>query len=152
MSKAVKAEPSKMDKALEEKAKEAKLDIHDMPLNSLGDYLKYNAEARKLNKRLGMCRYPIKQCPEELHPKERIVFGRNDQPSNPLTVYLSNELIDYKRKLIPGQTYDIPRCVVEYLSKKGTPVWKWYETGNGAKETRISHKEPRFALRTVYAD
>jgi len=129
---------------------EEKLAINDMPLNSLGDYIRYNTEARKLNKKLRVCRYPIKPCPIELHPTEKIIFGRNDQPSNPLPVFLSNHLIDFKMTLEPGKTYDLPRCVIEYISSKGTSRWKWFEKADGSKETRVSFKEPRFSLRTIY--
>jgi len=128
------------------------LSIEEMPLESLGDYMRYNAEARKLNKKLRICRHQIKQCPIELHPTERIIFGRKDQPSNPLPVYLSNEMIEYKEKLIPGKTYDLPRCVVEYLAEKGTSIWGWFDNPDGSKETRVANKEPRFALRTIYKD
>ncbi len=123
------------------------VNIDEMPLNTLGDYMRYNAECRRLNKKLKICRYKVKQCPLELHPTDSIVFGRTDQPNNPLPVYLSNEIIEYKNKLVPGQTYDLPRMIVDYLAEKGTPVWKWYNNPDGSKETRVSHKEPRFALR-----
>jgi len=126
--------------------------IEDMPLNTLGDYVRYNAAARKENKRLKICRHQIKPCPVELHPTERIVFGRNDQPDNYLPVYLSNDMIDYKNKLYPGKTYDLPRCVVEYLAGKGTPIWKWFNNPDGSKETGISSYTPRFAMRTIYKD
>ena len=132
--------------------KDEPVHIEDMPLNSLGDYLRYNAEARKMNKKLKILRYPIKQCPVELHPKERIVFGRNDQPTNPLPVYLSNEMIHFDMKLIPGKTYDLPRCIVDYLAQKGTPVWAWYDNPDGSRETRMASKTPRFALRTIYPE
>lgn len=124
--------------------------IEEMPLNSLEDYVAYNIEARKLNRKLKMCRYPIKQCPEELHPKERVVFNRNDQPSNPLPAYVSDHMIDFKKTLIPGKTYDLPRYIVEYLSKKGYPEWDWFVNPDGSKETRIARTKPRFSLRTVY--
>jgi len=131
--------------------------IEDMPLNSLGDYMRYNAKARELNKKLKLLRYPIKQCPVELHPMERIVFGRNDQPTNSLPVFLSDHMIHYDRtaprdRLVPGQTYDIPRYVVDYLSGKGTPIWKWYDNPDGSRETRKESITPRFAMRTIYKD
>jgi len=88
----------------------------------------------------------------ELHPTDRIQFGRNDQPSNPLKVYLSNDMIDFKMTLIPGQTYDLPRCVINHIAEKGVPVWKWFNNPDGSKETRIAHKDPRFNLRTIYKD
>lgn len=126
--------------------------IEDMPLETLGDYIRYNAKARMLNKKLGLCRYRAKQCPIELHPSEKIVFSRNDQPNNKLPVYLSNDIIEFKKILEPGKTYDLPRVVIQHLSEKGVPVWKWFTNADGSKETRVSHKDPRFALRTVYKD
>jgi len=127
-------------------------DLRNMPLATLADYCRYNKEARRLNKKLGILRYPVKQCPLELHPTDRIVFGRKDQPMNPLPVYLSNELIEFKMKLIPGKTYDLPRVVIDYLSKKGTPIWKWFDNADGSKETRVAAVDPRFSIRTVYQD
>lgn len=130
----------------------APLPIEDMPLNSLEEYRAYNAEARRMNKKLRICRYPIKQCPIELHPKERIVFGRVDQPANYAPIYLSNDDIEFKQKLYPGKTYDLPRVVIDFLASKGTPIWAWFDNPDGSKETRISHRTPRFALRTIYQD
>lgn len=142
---------SSIDEVIKKTEEENKpLKIEEMPLNSLGDYLRYNKEARRLNKQLRIRRYPIKQCPEELHPKERIVFNRNDQPANPLPVYLSNEMIEYKKKLYPGQTYDLPRCVVEYLASKGNPIWERVTNQDGSEYSRKIAMEPRFALRTIY--
>ena len=137
--------------------KEEPVGIEEMPLNSLGDYMRYNKRARELNKKLKILRYPIKQCPTELHPMERVVFGRNDQPHNPLPVFISDDMIHFDRtkpkdRLIPGKTYDLPRYVVNYLSKKGTPLWKWFENADGSRETRKASMTPRFSLRTIYKD
>ena len=137
--------------------KEEPVDIEDMPLNSLGDYMRYNKRARELNKKLKILRYLIKQCPVELHPMERVVFGRNDQPTNPLPVFISDDMIHFDRtaprdRLIPGQTYDLPRYVVSYLAGKGNPVWKWYDNPDGSRETRRESMTPRFSLRTIYKD
>lgn len=123
-----------------------------MPLTTFREYMAYNEAARKANKKYRYCRYPIKPCPTELHPKQRVVFHRNDQPSNPQPVYLRNHMIDYKETLIPGKTYDLPHCIIDHLSKKGTPEWKWYDNPDGSRETRISHYNPRFSLRTVFKD
>ncbi len=133
------------------KAAEAeKLPIEDMPLETIRDYRLYNEEARKQNKKLRMCRYPIKQCPVELHPKQRIKFGNNDKSMNPVPIFLSNHLIHYDEKFIPGKVYDVPECVVHYLSEKGYPVWDWVTLKDGSRETRETGKQPRFSLTTVY--
>ena len=145
--------PKKRD-TMETAVKEAEeaVSIQDMPLTSLREYKAYNEAARAANKKARKLVHPIKQCPVDLHPKDRIVFGRNDQPENPLKVFVSNDLIHYQETLIPGRTYDVPRCIVHYLAEKGTPVWKWRDLPDGSKETFYDHKVPRFALRTVYAD
>jgi hypothetical protein len=155
MKKSDKSKEVVEENAIGEMIKSAPIDLNDintMPLNCLEDYVKYNIEARKLNKKLRIRRYEIKPCPIELHPKEKIVFNRNDQPNNPLPVYLSNDMIDFKEMLYPGKTYELPRCVIEYLAKKGTPHWKWFTKADGTKETGIESYAPRFALRTIYED
>lgn len=129
-----------------------KLPIEEMPLNTLRDYRIYNEEAARQNKKLKICRYPIKQCPVELHPKQRVVFRRNDQPTNNLKVFVSNHLIHFDETLTPGRTYDLPVCIVNHLSDKGDPVWGWVDLPNGERETRVITKKPRFSLTTVYQD
>lgn len=147
MAKQKNTEIDEMSSAL---SKVEKVPIEDMPLNTLRDYRLYNEAARAENKKLRICRYPIKPCPVELHPKQRIQFGRVDQPSNPLPVHVSNDIIHYKETLIPGKIYELPVYIVDYLSQKGTPIWKWFDLPDGSKETRIASTTPRFALRTIY--
>ena len=139
-----------IEKTLED-SKQEKVAIEDMPLNTLRDYRLYNEEARKLNKKLKLCRYPIKQCPVELHPMQRVKFGNNDKSLNPVPIFLSNELIHYDEKLIPGKVYDLPMCIVHYLSEKGYPVWDWVNLPDGSKETRMIGVRPRFSLTQVFA-
>jgi len=150
-------QPAKIDKIIKEAPKEEKAAIDQMPLDSLSDYIRYNREARKLNKQLKICRYPAKPCPVELHPTEKVVFNRKDQPTNPLPVFLSNDMIHFDRtkpkdQLVPGKTYDLPRCIIAYLSKKGNPNWQWFDNADGSRETRVASMDPRFALRTIYED
>lgn len=140
-----------MDKSLKQ-AEEQKMPIEDMPLNTLRDYRLYNEEARKINKRLRLCKYPIKQCPVELHPKIRTRFGNNDKSMNPVAVLLSNDMIHYDEKLYPGKIYDLPECVAHYLSEKGYPVWEWVKLPDGSRETRQTGKSPRFSVTTVYQE
>lgn len=148
----VNTEASPMDSMISEAKANEPVNIEDMPLNSLADYIRYNKRAREMNHKLKICRYPIKPCPVELHPKETIVFSRKDQPNNPLPVYLSNDMIEFKKILYPGQTYELPRCIVDYLAQKGTPIWDWFDNADGSRETRVSAMDPRFALRTVYKE
>ena len=126
--------------------------IDEMPLTNYEEYKKYNAAARKENRRLRVCRYPCRPCPVPLHPTERIVFGRSDQPMNAIPVYLSNHLIDFKKTLYPGKAYDLPRVVINYLAEKGTAQWEVYEKADGSSDTRIASIDPRFTLRTIYQE
>ena len=141
-------EPDIMSKTLQS-AEVPKVDIEDMPLNTIRDYRLYNEEARRLNKKLRICRYPIKQCPVELHPKQRIRFGENNKSMNPVPVLLSNHLIHFEETLQPGKEYDLPECVVDYLSKKGQTQWVWVTLKDGSRETREAEKIPRFSITTV---
>jgi len=145
-----KKEMSVMDESLKSLEENSVTSIENMPLNSLRDYRLYNEAARKENKKLKICRYPCKPCPVELHPTQRIKFGRVDQPSNPLPVFVSNDQIHFDKELIPGQIYDLPQYIVNYLSEKGDPIWGWVDLPNGEKETRILNKKPRFTLQPIY--
>lgn len=145
-----------LEQTLESPDLKAKIDesiaIDEMPLETIRDYRLYNERARKENKKLRICRYPIKPCPVELHPKQRVIFRRNDQPTNALPVFLSNALIHYDEMLYPGETYDLPECIVAYLSDKANPVWGWVDLADGSRETRIVNKLPRFSLTPVYGE
>jgi len=129
-----------------------KLPIEEMPLETLRDYRLYNEEARKMNKKLKICRYPIKQCPVELHPKQRIKFANNDKSMNPVPIFISNHLIHYDEVFYPGKVYDVPECVVHYLSEKGYPQWGWVTLADGSRETQMTGKAARFSISTVYQD
>tara|TARA_R110000751_G_scaffold60367_2_gene126040 strand:- start:10315 stop:10965 length:651 start_codon:yes stop_codon:yes gene_type:complete len=142
-----------IDKVIDEAMKvSVEVPVNEMPLESIRDYRLYNERVRKINKKARSCVHLIKQCPVELHPMTRIVFQRNDQPENQLPVYVSNHLIHFEKTLFPGQTYDLPNCIVHYLADKGYPVWKWVERPDGSRYTTVSHKTPRFALRTIYEE
>lgn len=146
---AQRVEENVMESSLEKSIPE-KLPIEDMPLETLRDYRLYNEEARRLNKKLRLNRYPIKQCPIELHPKQRIKFGNNDQSLHPVNVLLSNHQIHFEQKLYPGKEYDLPECVVHYLSEKGYPVWGYVTLADGSRETMKVGVKPRFSVTTVY--
>ena len=124
--------------------------IEFLPLECYADYKEFNRRARLENKRAKRCVYLIKPCPEHLHPKQRVVFARTDQPKNALPVKCATDMIDYQKTLYPGKVYDLPVVVLKFLAEKGVPVWDWFENADGSKETRIDHYESRFALRNVY--
>ena len=137
-------------KALPVRLAEGEIPIEEMPLTSLAEHMRYNERARAANKKLGVCRYKAKPCPVELHPTQRIVFGRYDQPTNMLPVFISDSMIDFELKLYPGQTYDLPLYVIDHLADKGTPIYDWFDNADGSRETRMISKTPRFAIRTIY--
>ena len=140
------------DPAMDRAIAESSQSVANMPLNTYEDYRIHNRAVRKENSKLGYQRFPIKQCPIDLHPKERIIFNRNDQPSNPQPVYLSNDRIHFDETLIPGKQYDLPRVVLDFLASKGRPIWEWITKPDGTTETRVVRKEPRFSMQTVYSD
>jgi len=146
-----KPENKKIEKPVELTMEEK---IEEIELDSLRNYRIYNEFATKLNKKYAKThkhgKYPIQQCPVELHPHQRIVFHRNDQPENPLPVYVSDHMIEFKKTLVPGKAYDLPEYIIYYLSKKGYPIWDWVEGKDGVRETKIVDKTPRFAIRTIY--
>lgn len=142
---------AKTKEELEIENKDVKLE--DMPLNSLADYIAYNKKAREMSRK---CRvkgkppkYPVKQCPVELHPTERVIFMRNDQAENDLPVTLYDAEIDYKRTLKPGETYDLPIKIVDYLVKKGTNMTRLRKNPDGTETPTTTGFEPRFSFRTV---
>jgi hypothetical protein len=130
--------------------KEDEIPIEEMPLETLRDYRLYNERARKANKKLRICRYPIKQCPVELHPTQRVRFSNNDKSTHPVKVHVSNHFIHFDESLMPGKVYDLPEYIVHYLSEKGYPVWAWKNLADGSKETFKVSKTPRFSVTTVY--
>ena len=146
-----KKEEYQIDSVLQEN-ESVKLPIEDMPLESLRDYRLYNEEARKMNKKLRICRYPIKPCPVELHPKVRIKFSNNDKSINEIPVFVSNHLIHFDQKLTPGKEYDLPEYIASYLANKGYPVWGWVNLPDGSKETRVLNKQPRFSVTNVWKE
>ena len=146
-----KEKEDKFMSTLNETVKE-KIEIEDMPLNTIRDYRLYNEAVIKENKRLKLRRYEVKPCPEELHPTERVVFRSNDQPHNPQKVFLSNSLIHYDKTLIPGQVYKLPQCIVHHLSTRENPEWAWFDNADGSRETRVKSKKPRFSLTPVYQE
>lgn len=124
--------------------------IDEMPLETLRDYRLYNDEARKLNKKLKLCRYQIKQCPTDLHPKQKVKLENNDQTTHPIKVFLSNHLIHFDEELDPGKVHELPECVITYLSEKGYPIYERIEKPDGSKNTIQVGKKARFSVTSVW--
>lgn len=134
-----------------------KVELEDMPLESIRDYRLYNEEIRRLNKEAKMkdrklkeAPYQIKPCPVELHPTQRVAVQDNAQPNNPVKIYLSNELIHFDQTLQSGKEYDLPHCVVNHLCELHTPKWGYVNLPDGTRETRLVSKTPRFSVRTIF--
>lgn len=131
----------------------ADIDIENMPLEKLSDYIKYNKYARLKNMKLKEeDRYPIKPCPAELHPQETVIISSNTNKDQKIHAFLSNDMIHFDEKLEQHQKYTLPRCVVEHLSKLGTDLYKEYKFPEGTSERRVIGKEPRFSIRNIYGD
>ncbi len=141
-----------MDAAIAQVQTPERVEIEDMPLNTLRDYRLYNEAARAANKKAKLLRYPIKQCPVELHPKQRVKFSVNNGSMQPIPVFLSNHLIHFDEKLTPGKEYDLPECIISYLADKGDTQWGVVTLPDGSTDTRVIGKKPRFSLTTVWRD
>lgn len=131
---------------------EKEIPIEEMKLESYSDYIRYNRRVREENKKLRKHEYDIRQIPEELHPKETVVFTRRDQPQNPLPVYISDEMIEFKKTLIPNKTYELPRYVIKKLASKGTDIWSKIEKPDGSVDSVVTGKDYRFAFRQKYEE
>ena len=143
---------SPIDKAISaaDKKSESEISIDKMSLKSLGDYMRYNKKARELNHILRICKYPIKPCPVELHPKDWVVVNHTNQSRNDIPIMLSNDMIDFNMKIKPGKKVHLPRCVIEHIASKGKPHYAWFDNPDGSKETKVAYSDPRFAVRTIY--
>lgn len=146
------ARNQKNEAILDEVLNKDGISIEDMPLNTLRDYRLYNEEARKLNKKLRVCRYPIKQCPIELHPKRKIKFANNDGTAHPVSVFVSNHLIHFDQKLNPGNIYELPECIVHYLSEKGYPIWGRVKNADGSEDSKKIGSKPRFSITPIWEE
>ena len=126
--------------------------VDNMPLTTYSEYKKYNAAARKMNKKLKMCRHKCIPCPEELHPKEKVIITNNEQPQNVFPITLSNHLIDYNLLCEPNTPYEVPLVVINYSEGKNTPRWEAYDLPDGQTKTRQVAGSPKFSIRRVRED
>lgn len=124
-------------------------ELADMPLTSLEEHRAYNAKARSFNKKLGICRYKVKQCPLGLHPKDRVTVQNIQQPKNPVKGFLYNEDIDFDQMLQPGKEYDLPKILIDHMAGKGTDHWEWIENPDGSKQTKVTRKNLSYSIRTI---
>jgi len=130
----------------EEKVIPIPLDLEDMPLNSIEDYKAYNKMARKQRK-------PVKFVPHDLFPKQRVRFIRSDnQPSNPLKLrFRSGEyMIDFQKTLKPGEVYELPIPVIDYLNNLKEARYKQIKYPDGRAETVLDYHKHRFSCQAIY--
>lgn len=130
----------------------AEMPINEMPLETYEDYKRYNERVRIENRKARKQVYFHKPCPINLHPKQRIIFNRKDQPSNPLPVLLLNDMIDFQETLIPGKSYDLPHMVIKFLQDRGTFIYDKVQNEDGSYETKPKQKIPRFNINADFGD
>lgn len=122
-----------------------KINLEDMPLETIDDYRAYNAEARRQKKQ-------IKFIPLEMFPKTKVRFVRMDgQSGNPLHVRWrdAKTLIDFDRTLKDGEELELPNVVIDYLNNKKVPKYKQVKYPDGSAETVLSHHEHRFTCQMM---
>jgi hypothetical protein len=141
-------QPKQLDKAIVNVQVEDVLDLSTLPLNTVEDYRKYNEEARKQKK-------PIKFCPNEFYPMEKIKFRRVDNQkgsSTKIRFRSGKYLIDFHAEIEDGAVVSLPRPVVEYLNTRQVDKYKQIKRPDGSSETVYSHSDPRFSCQPVYEE
>lgn len=133
-----------------------KLTIEEMPLETLEDYRKRNALARKINKEHKRLVHQIIPCPEEKHPTQRVIITfTNSSLETFVPVKFSNADIDYHKTLEPNVPYDLPEVIIEHLANRGTNIYDMFENKQKdapnitKKITKVIGRRPRFAIRSV---
>lgn len=66
-------------------------------------------------------------------PTKQMKFMRNDQPENPMNVYLRKvvynaeknckEMVDFRKTLVPGKAYELPDPVIDFLNTRSEPTY-----------------------------
>lgn len=121
--------------------------LEELPLNTIDDYYTYNALARKLRK-------PVKFIPHTLFYKQKIKFIRTDnQRSTPLKLRFRSGkyMIDFQKTLKPGEEYDLPIPVIEYLNGLKEAKYKQIKYPDGRAETVLDHYKHRFSCQAIYS-
>lgn len=130
----------------EEKVIPLPLDLEDMPLTSIEDYKAYNKMARKLRK-------PVKFVPHNFFPKQKVRFIRSDnQRNNPLKLrFRSGEyMLDFQQTLKPGEVYDLPIPVIDYLNNLKEARYKQIKYPDGRAETVLDYHKHRFSCQAIF--
>jgi len=74
-----------------------------------------------------------RNIPPYTGPMRRVKFMRNDQPQNPMNSRLTkvvvnkekniDELVDWRGTLVPGQVYELPEPVVDFINSRSEPTY-----------------------------
>jgi hypothetical protein len=127
------------------KKPEEAFDFDTFEIRTLEDFAIYNKHARKAKR-------PVKVPDESFHKKIKIKFQRFDQPENVLKARVRNKDIDWKGQLMPGNIYELPVPVVNFLNNLATPIFGEVDVNDGGttkKETRQIGERSRFSCQMV---
>lgn len=139
-------EPKLLDKAIVNVEVRDQIDLSTLPLETVDDYRNYNTEARKQKK-------PIKFCPPELYPMQKVKFRRVDNQKGSTTKirFRSGKyLLDFKEEIPDGAELYLPTPVIDYINTRQVDKFKQIKHPDGSFETVFSHSEPRFTCQPIY--
>ncbi len=118
-------------------------EIHE--ITKLEHFPIYNKWARK-NK------MPIKSPTEDFYDKYKVRFQRFDQPDNVLKCRLRTNEIDWRGQLKPGNMYDLPLPVIQWLNSLAEPIFAEVAVNDGSgtrSETRQVGERARFSCQSM---
>ncbi len=128
-----------------EEVKEPVFDPETSEITKLEHFPIYNRWARK-NK------IPVKAPTEHFYPKYKVRFQRFDQPENVLKCRLRTSEIDWKGQLKPGNTYELPLPVIQWLNALAEPIFAEVAVNDGSgtrSETRQVGERARFSCQSM---
>lgn len=138
----------KMPKTISLSDNEADIEAFDpetSEITKLEHFPIYNRWARK-NK------MPVKSPTEDFYDKYKVRFQRFDQPDNVLKCRLRTSEIDWRGQLKPGNTYDLPLPVIQWLNGLAEPIFAEVAVNDGSgtrSETRQVGERARFSCQSM---
>ena len=132
--------------AEQKRRKKVSVELKKLPLKNLKDYEVYNEKAREMG-------IPVKPAPAELHKHMKVKFLRRDGMTHPVKLKFRSGLIDFEKKVEHGKIYELPTMVIKQYQNLGIPKYeKVTNPKTGEYESKMTHKDPRFAFQVVLED